>query len=44
MWFKKICTFSLILFFANVDYAQLITINTLGKTITTAKTGQQRDL
>src|SRR5690349_6113624 len=37
MWFKKICTLSLILFFANVDYAQLITINALGKYITKGK-------
>lgn len=37
MWFKKICTLSLILFFANVDYAQLITINAFGKYVTTGK-------
>jgi murein DD-endopeptidase MepM/ murein hydrolase activator NlpD len=37
MWFKKICTLSLILFFANVDYAQLITINTFGKYVTKGK-------
>ena len=34
MWSKKICALSLILFFANVDYAQLITINAFGKYIT----------
>jgi len=37
MWFKKICTLSLILFFANVNYAQLITINAFGKYITKGK-------
>lgn len=37
MWFKKICALSLILFFANVDYAQLITINAFGKYVTTGK-------
>src|SRR5689334_16490924 len=37
MYFSKICTLSLILFFANVVYAQLITINAFGKYITKGK-------
>lgn len=37
MCFKKICTLLLILSFANVDYAQLITINASGKYVTRGK-------
>lgn len=37
MCFKKICTLLLILSFANVDYAQLTTINASGKYVTRGK-------